>query len=153
MPIGGQEGERSGDAGVSELNLLAEVRQARMAGIIWDEGLRVSDLADRFGVSVTVRADLTALEARACAPGPGGAVPPSPARGAALRIVAVARPPPEGQHRCARRGQGDRARRHRDPGRRHDHHRHRPGAIPRTDLRDVTVVTNGLNIALELERG
>jgi hypothetical protein len=30
-------GERSGDAGVSELNPLAEVRQARMAGIIWDE--------------------------------------------------------------------------------------------------------------------
>ena len=31
-------GDRPGD-GVSELNPLAEVRQARMAGIIWDEGL------------------------------------------------------------------------------------------------------------------
>ena len=39
-------GERSGDAGVSELNPLAEVRQARMAGIIWDEGFaRVTDPA------------------------------------------------------------------------------------------------------------
>jgi hypothetical protein len=28
-----------GEGGVSELNPLAEVRQARMAGIIWDEGL------------------------------------------------------------------------------------------------------------------
>ena len=59
-------GERDG-GGVSELNPLAEVRQARMAGIIWDQGFaRVTDLADRFGVStVTVRADLTALEAAA----------------------------------------------------------------------------------------
>ena len=72
-------GERSGDAGVSELNPLAEVRQARMAGIIWDEGFaRVSDLADRFGVSaVTVRADLTALEARARCAGSGAAPCPS----------------------------------------------------------------------------
>ena len=49
------------DDGVSVLNPLAEVRQARMAGIIWDEGFaRVTDLAGRFGVSaVTVRADPT----------------------------------------------------------------------------------------------
>ena len=59
--------EPPGEGGVSELNPLAEVRQARMAGIIWDEGFaRVTDLAGRFGVSAfTVRADLTALEARA----------------------------------------------------------------------------------------
>jgi DeoR/GlpR family transcriptional regulator of sugar metabolism len=72
-------GERDG-GGVSELNPLAEVRQARMAGIIWDEGFaRVSDLAGRFGVSaVTVRADLTALEAGARVRRVrGGAVPPS----------------------------------------------------------------------------
>ena len=67
------------------------------AGIIWDEGFaRVSDLADRFGVSaVTVRADLTALEARAWgAPGSGAApCPLGPARGSGpSRIVAVARP-------------------------------------------------------------
>jgi DeoR family transcriptional regulator, aga operon transcriptional repressor len=51
-----------------------------MAGIIWDEGFaRVTDLAGRFGVSaVTVRADLTALEARARVRRVrGGAVPPS----------------------------------------------------------------------------
>jgi hypothetical protein len=36
--------------GVSELNPLAEVRQARMAGIIWDEGFaRVTDLAGGSG--------------------------------------------------------------------------------------------------------
>jgi DeoR family transcriptional regulator of aga operon len=72
--------ERPGQGGVSELNPLAEVRQARMAGIIWDEGFaRVTDLAGRFGVSaVTVRADLTALEARARVRRVrGGAVPPS----------------------------------------------------------------------------
>jgi predicted ArsR family transcriptional regulator len=66
--------------GVSDLNPLAEVRQDRMAGIIWDEGFaRVTDLADRFGVSaVTVRADLTALEGRARVRRVrGGAVPPS----------------------------------------------------------------------------
>jgi ABC-type maltose transport system permease subunit len=41
------------DGGVSELNPLAEVRQARMAGIIWDERFaRVTDLAGRFPVLV-----------------------------------------------------------------------------------------------------
>ena len=73
-------GDQPGKGGVSELNPLAAVRQARMAGIIWDEGFaRVSDLAGRFGVSaVTVRADLTALEARARVRRVrGGAVPPS----------------------------------------------------------------------------
>jgi DeoR/GlpR family transcriptional regulator of sugar metabolism len=49
-------GARAG-GDISELNPLAEVRQARMAGIVWEEGFaRVTDLADRFGVSaVTVR--------------------------------------------------------------------------------------------------
>jgi hypothetical protein len=43
-------GERAGGGGVSELSPLAEVRQARMAGIIWDQGFaRVTDLADRLG--------------------------------------------------------------------------------------------------------
>jgi hypothetical protein len=47
-------GDGPGEGGVSELNPLAVVRQARMAGIIWDEGFaRVSDLAGRFGVSTT----------------------------------------------------------------------------------------------------
>jgi DeoR family transcriptional regulator, aga operon transcriptional repressor len=58
-------GERADDA--ERHQPLAEVRQARMAGIVMDEGFaRVTDLAGRFGVSaVTVRADLSALEARA----------------------------------------------------------------------------------------
>jgi DeoR family transcriptional regulator of aga operon len=58
-------GERADDA--ERHQPLAEVRQARMAGIVLDEGFaRVTDLAGRFGVSaVTVRADLSALESRA----------------------------------------------------------------------------------------
>ena len=90
-------GNRPG-AGVPRLNPLAEVRQARMAGIIWDEGFaRVTDLADRFGVSaVTVRADLTALEARARVKRVGaGRCRPRGCWGAPLRIVAVGGAPRE----------------------------------------------------------
>jgi DeoR family transcriptional regulator of aga operon len=148
-------GERSGDAGISELNPLAEVRQARMAGIIWDEGFaRVTDLAGRFGVSaVTVRADLTALEARARVRRVrGGAVPPAGLLGERSFESSQWHAPLEkssiGVHAAAMIGAGDTvildvgttttaiAR----------------ALVLRTDLRDVTVVTNGLNIALELER-
>jgi len=147
-------GERSGRAGVSELNPLAEVRQARMAGIIWDEGFaRVSDLADRFGVSaVTVRADLTALEARARVRRVrGGAVPPSGLGERPFESSQWEAPVQKssiGVHAAAMIAPGDTvildvgttttaiAR----------------ALVLRSDLNDVTVVTNGLNIALELER-
>jgi DeoR family transcriptional regulator, aga operon transcriptional repressor len=135
-------GDRPG-GGVSELNPLAEVRQARMAGIIWDEGFaRVTDLAGRFGVSaVTVRADLTALEARA-----SGLLGERPFESsqweAPLQKSSI------GLHAAGMIAAGDTvildvgttttaiAR----------------ALVLRTELHDVTVVTNGLNIALELER-
>ncbi len=140
--------------GVSELNPLAEVRQARMAGIVWDEGFaRVTDLAGRFGVSaVTVRSDLSALEARARVRRVrGGAVPPSGLLGErpfeSSQLEAPAQKSRIGMHAAAMIRPGDTvildvgttttaiAR----------------ALVLRTDLRDVTVVTNGLNIALELE--
>jgi DeoR family transcriptional regulator of aga operon len=148
-------GERPGKGGVSELNPLAVVRQARMAGIIWDEGFaRVSDLAGRFGVSaVTVRADLTALEARARVRRVrGGAVPPSGLLGEqpfeSSQWEAPLQKSSIGVHAAGMIATGDTvildvgttttaiAR----------------ALVLRTGLRDVTVVTNGLNIALELER-
>jgi DeoR family transcriptional regulator of aga operon len=134
-----------------------------MAGIVLDEGFaRVTDLAGRFGGSaVTVRADLSALEARARVRRVRGGAVPAPAL--------LREPPPElplgerpfessqweapvqksgiGVHAAAMIADGDTvildvgttttavAR----------------ALVLRTDLRDVTVVTNGLNIALELE--
>ena len=140
------------DGGVSELNPLAEVRQARMAGIIWDEGFaRVTDLAGRFGVSaVTVRADLTALEARARVRRVrGGAVPPSGLLGErpfeSSQWEAPLQKSSIGVHAAGMIAAGDTvildvgttttaiAR----------------ALVLRTELHDVTVVTNGLNIALE----
>ena len=154
-------GERPEDA--ERHQPLAEVRQARMAGIVLDEGFaRVTDLAGRFGVSsVTVRADLTALEARARVRRVRGGAVPAPGL--------LREPPPDlplgeqpfessqweapvqkssiGVHAAAMIADGDTvildigttttaiAR----------------ALVLRTDLRDVTVVTNGLNIALELE--
>lgn len=148
-------GERDGGGGVSELSPLAEVRQARMAGIVWDQGFaRVTDLADRFGVSaVTVRADLTALEAAARVRRVrGGAVPPSGLLGErpfeSSQWEAPLQKSSIGVHGAAMIAAGDTvildvgttttaiAR----------------ALVLRADLRDVTVVTNGLNIALELER-
>ncbi|MET0834858.1 MAG: DeoR family transcriptional regulator, partial [Actinomycetota bacterium] len=148
-------GNGPGEGGVSELNPLAVVRQARMAGIIWDEGFaRVSDLAGRFGVSaVTVRADLTALEARARVRRVrGGAVPPSGLLGEqpfeSSQWEAPLQKSSIGVHAAGMITTGDTvildvgttttaiAR----------------ALVLRTGLRDVTVVTNGLNIALELER-
>jgi DeoR family transcriptional regulator of aga operon len=147
-------GDQSG-GGIPELNPLAEVRQERMAGIILDEGFaRVTDLADRFGVStVTVRADLTALAGRARVRRVrGGAVPPTGLPGErsfeSSQWEAPLQKSSIGVHAARMIGAGDTvildvgttttaiAR----------------ALVLRTDLRDVTVVTNGLNIALELER-
>jgi DeoR family transcriptional regulator, aga operon transcriptional repressor len=141
--------------GVSELNPLAEVRQARMAGIVWEEGFaRVTDLADRFGVSaVTVRADLTALEARARVRRVrGGAVPPSGLLGErpfeSSQLEAPEQKSSIGAHAAGTIAAGDTV--ILDVGT-------TTAAIARAlvlraELRDVAVVTNGLNIALELER-
>src|SRR5215218_7970607 len=144
-------GARAG-GGISELNPLAEVRQARMAGIVWEEGFaRVTDLADRFGVSaVTVRADLTALEALARVRRVrGGAVPPSGLLGErpfeSSQLEAPEQKSSIGAHAAGTIAAGDTV--ILDVGT-------TTAAIARalvlrTELRDVTVVTNGLNIALE----
>src|SRR5215213_21152 len=131
---------------------LAEVRQDRMAGIILDEGFaRVTDLAGRFGVSaVTVRADLSALEARARVRRVRGGAVPLGERERAFESSQWEAPVQKssiGVRAAAMIADGDTvildvgttttaiAR----------------ALVLRTDLRDVTVVTNGLNIALELE--
>ena len=132
---------------------LAEVRQDRMAGIILDEGFaRVTDLAGRFGVSaVTVRADLSALEARARVRRVrGGAVPlgererpfessqwEAPVQKSSIGVRAAAMIA-DGDTVILDVGTTTTA--------------IARALVLRTDLRDVTVVTNGLNIALELER-
>ena len=131
---------------------LAEVRQDRMAGIIVDEGFaRVTDLAGRFGVSaVTVRADLSALEARARVRRVrGGAVPlgererpfessqwEAPVQKSSIGVRAAAMIA-DGDTVILDVGTTTTA--------------IARALVLRTDLRDVTVVTNGLNIALELE--
>ena len=131
---------------------LAEVRQDRMAGIILDEGFaRVTDLAGRFGVSaVTVRADLSALEARARVRRVrGGAVPlgererpfessqwEAPVQKSSIGVQAAAMIA-DGDTVILDVGTTTTA--------------IARALVLRTDLRDVTVVTNGLNIALELE--
>ena len=131
---------------------LAEVRQDRMAGIILDEGFaRVTDLAGRFGVSaVTVRADLSALQARARVRRVRGGAVPLGERERPFESSQWEAPVQKssiGLHAAAMIADGDTvildvgttttaiAR----------------ALVLRTDLRDVTVVTNGLNIALELE--
>ena len=131
---------------------LAEVRQDRMAGIILDEGFaRVTDLAGRFGVSaVTVRADLSALQARARVRRVRGGAVPLGERERPFESSQWEAPVQKssiGVHAAAMLADGDTvildvgttttaiAR----------------ALVLRTDLRDVTVVTNGLNIALELE--
>jgi DeoR family transcriptional regulator of aga operon len=143
-------GERADDA--ERHQPLAEVRQARMAGIVMDEGFaRVTDLAGRFGVSaVTVRADLSALEARARVRRVrGGAVPlgererpfessqwEAPVQKSSIGVRAAAMIA-DGDTVILDVGTTTTA--------------IARALVLRTDLRDVTVVTNGLNIALELE--
>jgi DeoR family transcriptional regulator of aga operon len=141
--------------GASAFNALAEVRQERMVGIIWDQGFaRVTDLAERFGVSaVTVRSDLGSLEAQGrLRRVRGGAVPPSALLGERPFESSEWESPLEkssiGLYAAGMVANGDTvildvgttttaiAR----------------ALVLRTELRDVTVVTNGLNIALELER-
>src|SRR4030095_14567819 len=139
--------------GVSELNPLAEVRQARMAGIIWDEGFaRVRDLAGRVGGSaVTVRGPRPALGARARVRRVrGGAVPPSGLGERPFESSQWEAPVQKssiGVHAAAMIGDGDTV--ILDVGTTTTATAR--ALVLRTDLRDVTVVTNGLNIALELE--
>ena len=136
-------------------DLIPEVRQARIAESVWELGFaRVMELAERFGVSaVTVRNDLSILEERgAVRRVRGGAVKPSAQLGERAFEVSLGESAKEkagiGAYAAQMVSSGQtvmldvgttttavaRALRH------------------RTELADVTVVTNAINIALELER-
>lgn len=132
----------------------AELRQQRMVTLVDAAGFgRVTDLADHFGVStVTVRSDLAALEARGHVRRVrGGAVPTGtgvaerPLEQAAVeqadekRAIAA--------HAAALVSSGDVVLL--DVG--STTTAIAEALVRRTDLRDVTVVTNALNVALSLE--
>ena len=137
-----------------EQGVPAELRQARIQSLVENEGfLRVTDLADRFGVStVTVRSDLTALEGaglvrrvRGGAVASGAPVTEQPLETAA---GLAARQKSAIASRCASMvsigdvvlldvGSTTTA--------------IAQALVARAELSDVTVVTNALNIALLLE--
>jgi DeoR family transcriptional regulator of aga operon len=136
-------------------DLIAEVRQARIAESIWELGFaRVTELAERFGVSaVTVRNDLSTLEGRGeVRRVRGGAVKPSVQLGERPFEVSLGDLPKEkadiGAFAARMVSSGETvmvdvgttttavAR----------------ALLQRPELEGVTVVTNAINIALELER-
>jgi DeoR family transcriptional regulator of aga operon len=142
------------DSVVDAVGVPAELRQERIAGVVVAAGfLRVTELADRFGVSVvTVRSDLAALEAvgrvRRVR---GGAVPAgSPRNEPPLELAAREN---EAQKAAVAAYAASLV---------------HPGQVvildvgstttaialklvKRRELHDVTVVTSGLNVALALE--
>ena len=132
-----------------------EVRQERISALVEQRGFaRVAELSERFGVStVTVRTDLQALEGRGRVRRiRGGAVPPDVVRTERPFEVSARELATEktriGEYAARLVSSGDTvvidvgttttaiAR----------------ALIARTDLQDVMVFTNALNIALELER-
>jgi DeoR family transcriptional regulator of aga operon len=139
----------------SDLTAPAEVRQEHITALVQEQGfVRVSDLAARFGVStVTVRTDLHALEAHGRVRRiRGGAMPPGVLRSEQPFEIAerdLAREKAAiGTYAAGLVAAGDTllldvgttttavAR----------------ALVARADLREVTVVTSGLRVALELER-
>jgi DeoR family transcriptional regulator of aga operon len=131
-----------------------DLRQEQILALVEQQGfVRVADLASRFGVStVTVRSDLAALESHGrLRRVRGGAVPPSALRAEQPYEVAAADLAVEkaaiGRFAAGLVANGDTvlldvgttttaiAR----------------ALVARGELRDVTVVTNGLTVALELE--
>ena len=132
----------------------AELRQERITTLLDEQGfVRVSDLADRFGVSqVTVRTDLQSLEAHGRVRRiRGGAMPAGLLRSEQPFEIAERHLAREkaaiGAFAASLVGEGDTvlldvgttttavAR----------------ALVARTDLRDVTAITSGLRVALELE--
>jgi DeoR family transcriptional regulator, aga operon transcriptional repressor len=132
----------------------AELRQERITTLLDEQGfVRVSDLADRFGVSqVTVRTDLRSLEAHGRVRRiRGGAMPAGLLRSEQPFEIAERHLAREkaaiGAFAASLVGDGDTvlldvgttttaiAR----------------ALVARTDLRDVTAITSGLRVALELE--
>ena len=145
---------RVGDAGTDTLGMPAEIRQHRMADLVETSGFsRVTELADHFAVStVTVRSDLASLEAYGrLRRVRGGAVPVS---------LGVAEQPLEltaNEQAAEKITIGTRAAQLVSTG---DVVILDVGStttaiaealMARRDLRDVTVVTNALNVALRLE--
>jgi DeoR family transcriptional regulator of aga operon len=136
-------------------DLIAEVRQARIADSIQELGFaRVTELADRYGVStVTVRNDLSILEGRGeVRRVRGGAVKSSAKLGERAFEVSL------GEFAKEKADIGAFAARMVSSG---DTVMLDVGTtttavaralLQRTELEDVTVVTNGLNVAMELER-
>ncbi len=142
------------ETGGEPVGVPAELRQDRIAEEVDASGfVRVTDLADRFGVSVvTVRSDLGSLEVlgrvRRVRGGavPAGALRPEPpleqaareneAQKAAIAAYAASRVQP-GQVVILDVGSTTTA--------------IALELVARRDLHDVTVVTNGLNVALALE--
>ena len=134
----------------------AEVRQERITALVEEQGfVRVRDLSARFGVStVTVRTDLQSLESHGRVRRiRGGAMPPGIERAeqpfevaehdlasekAAIGSAARRRSWPTATPSCSTSAR----RRRRSPGR----------SSRAAELREVTVVTNGLTVALVLER-
>jgi DeoR family transcriptional regulator of aga operon len=132
----------------------AEMRQARITALVEDQGfVRVADLAARFGVStVTVRSDLQALETRGRLRRiRGGAVPGHVLRSEQPFEVA-ARDLAEEKARIGRCAAGlvaDGDTVLLDVGTTTT--AIAQALVARSDLRDVTVVTSGLKVALALE--
>ena len=132
----------------------AELRQERITALVQSRGFaRVTELAERFAVStVTVRADLQTLEARGRVRRiRGGAVPPGTLRvERPFEIVereSASAKADIGEHAAAMVADGDTV--VLDVGT-------TTTAIARalrarTELRDVIVFTNAINVALELE--
>jgi DeoR family transcriptional regulator of aga operon len=132
----------------------AEVRRTRMTALVEDQGFaRVADLADRFGVStVTVRSDLQTLETHGRLRRiRGGAVPRGVLRSEQPFEVAARDLADEkaaiGRYAAGLVADGDTVLL--DVGTTTT--AVAEALVARSDLRDVTVVTSGLKIALTLE--
>jgi DeoR family transcriptional regulator, aga operon transcriptional repressor len=134
---------------------LSTVRQARITALVEDQGfVRVADLAERFGVStVTVRSDLQTLEAHGRLHRiRGGAVPRGVLRSEQPFEVAARDLADEkaaiGRHAAALVADGDTVLL--DVGTTTT--AVAEALADREDLHEVTVLTNGLKVALALER-
>jgi DeoR family transcriptional regulator of aga operon len=145
----------SADAAVADGGTPAEVRQSRITALVEDQGfVRVADLATRFGVStVTVRSDLQTLETHGRLHRiRGGAVPRGMLRSEQPFEVAARDLADEkaaiGRYAASLVADGDTVLL--DVGTTTT--AVAEALVARTELRELTVVTSGLKVALTLER-